>query len=73
MSRPRELPETGREWEELRHERGLTRAELARRAAVDPSTLWALEHDGYVSMKILLLVGAALGLQVFPELERVTA
>jgi len=66
----RELPTTGREWEELRNRAGLTRAELARRTAIDVSTLWHLEHDGeFVSMKVRLLVAAALGLQVFPQLE----
>ena len=64
------LPTTGREWEELRNRAGLTCAELARRTAIDVSTLWRLEHDdGYVSQKVRLLVAAALGLQVFPELE----
>jgi transcriptional regulator with XRE-family HTH domain len=65
----RELPATGREWEELRNRAGLTKAELARRTALDVSTIWALEHGSYVSRKVQLLVAAALGVRVFPELE----
>jgi transcriptional regulator with XRE-family HTH domain len=71
MEHSRELPTCGEEWEALRNRAGLTRAELARRTALDPSTLWTLEHDGYVSQKVRLLVAAALGLKVFPSLELV--
>jgi transcriptional regulator with XRE-family HTH domain len=67
----RPFPENGSEWEALRGQCDLTRAELARRTSLDPVTIWRLEHDEPVSDRIRLLVGAALGLSVFPPVERV--
>jgi transcriptional regulator with XRE-family HTH domain len=71
VSITRELPTSGAEYQRLRVELGISKAELARRVSCDVSSLWQLEHDGPVSERLRLLVAAALGLPVFPPVDRV--
>jgi transcriptional regulator with XRE-family HTH domain len=62
-----EVPSTGREWQQLREQRGVTVTDLSALTGLQQSTIHKLEAGGSVTRSTRVLVAAALGLPVFDE------